>query len=107
MLVAFIIALVFVFLVFYKRYKPIFVEYYSHEDKCDCKYVINPLLDNVDDLFFDGSGPNWDTDINGNRYRKIYDPKYITSGNDVLEGIIEPGHTVPDDYTELRNKLDN
>mgnify|MGYP006989396774 CR=1 FL=1 len=85
----------------FKRPKPIMVEYYSHDMKIECKFVLNPRLKNPDDLFFDGAGPNWDVDLDGNRYRKIYDPKKITSNYDVLECTLEPGCTVPSDYTDL------
>lgn len=83
-----------------QRPKPILVQYYSHDMKIDCEYVLNPRLKKSDDLFFNGSGPNCDKDLNGRRYRKIYDPKKI-SGYDVLEDKLEPGCTVPDDYTDL------
>jgi hypothetical protein len=88
------------FVTYVKRPKPIMIEYYSHDMKIECKYVLNPRLENPDDLFFDGAGPNWDEDLDGNRYRKIYDPKKI-SGHDVLEDKLEPGCTVPSDYTDL------
>ena len=86
---------------FVKRPKPIMIEYYSHDMKIDCTFVLNPRLKNLDDLFFDGAGPNWDVDLDGNRYRKIYDPKRISFHHDVLEDRLEPGCTVPGDYTDL------
>jgi hypothetical protein len=61
------------------------------------EYVTNPRLKNPNDVFYEGVGPTWDVDVNGNRYHKIYDPEFITFHIDKFKGKVKPGHTIPDD----------
>ena len=42
-----------------------------------CEYTDNPRLENKDDLYYEGCGCTWDTDLDGKRYWKRYSP-FIT-----------------------------
>ncbi len=61
-----------------------------------------PRLKNPRDWYYEGVGPNWGVDLDGNRFFKIYDPKYLTSniGSTMVRfaGKINPGD-------ELTNEL--
>lgn len=61
----------------------------------DSIYIKNPRLNNVKDLCYQGYGPNWDTDLDNQRYYKIYDPSNIEV--DWLKGLVEPETVLTDE----------
>jgi hypothetical protein len=44
-----------------------------------CEYTDNPRLKNQDDLYYSGCGCTWDTDLDGKRYWKRYNPSVMRS----------------------------
>lgn len=58
------------------------------------EYIIHPELKNKEDLFYTGAGTTWGTDVNGKRYRKIYNPRYMDSEFDNCKGKVKPGDYV-------------
>ena len=42
-------------------------------------YIDNPKLNKPNDIYYEGCGCTWDTDLNGERYWKLYHPD-ITRG---------------------------
>lgn len=42
-------------------------------------YINTPKLIHPNNIYYDGYGPTWDTDLNGERYWKRYDPSICSN----------------------------